>query len=768
MRVGITRARYFLATCALIACCATAPDARASITAGHGFIENQGQWPGEVLYSADLGSIMVHALDDGLLIDLAFCGTAVRLALPPSSLSTVVAREPDQTRWHYFLGDPSCWRTEVRGYRELIWPGAAGGAGLRIRPGRDELLFELDGPGEGARPREVMRYIGVDGISEGANGRRRITCPGATLLEIPLASDGSRWSLRLSPESPGPPPPAREEPEVLAWSTYLGGAHNDYSQAIELDRLGRPVLTGYTNSGAFPTTPGAYDRTHAGSYDVFVAKLASDGSTLLWGTYVGGLMEDRAFDLALDSSDRVVVVGHTFSSDFPTTPSAFDRLLGGSKDAFAFELSAEGNSLVWSTFLGGSGSERAHWVRVDSAGCPVFAGDTGSAEFPVTADAFDSSLGGFQDGYVVHLAASGNAILYSTYLGGSGLDSVNGVALDSAGRVLVTGTTTSADFPLSAGAYDTTPGGGDDAFVTLLDLAGAGLCASTFLGGSGDDVGFGVLVDAEGRVHMAGGTQSPDFPTTPAAHDPSWNGSDDAFYVCLDPSLTGLFAATFLGGTGSEFAFALALDPTGSPILTGETYSPGFPTTVDAFDRIHGGERDVFVTKLDPDRASLLWSSFLGGSDYDAGWDLEVLGPARVLVTGPTRSLDFPTTAGAYDRTYNGDQQDVFLAQLDWAPVSGVEPAPDAFAPLALWPNPFRESIALRVWSDGGPIAALQAFDVHGRPVARLLGGRLSRGEHWVHWDGTGSDRRPLPAGVYWLRWQSGSTTTFSRVVRLR
>lgn len=769
LRAAGVLASVILAAAVLAGGLSSSP-ARAGLEAGRGFIENRGQWPDDVRFVADLGSFRAVIRDDGVWIDLPRCARAVRFAWPQPPPSTFITHEPGPVRWHFYLGDPSRWRSDLLGHDTIECPDLLDGAALCIRAGRDELLFEVDASSADGLPPALRCFPRIDGASRIdtlGDGHRVLSCSGTTLREARLTSAGTRWALRLE-QDPAPPLPGRDHPEMLAWSTYLGGTHNEYSQAVSLASDDQPVIAGYTNSQTFPTTPGAYDRTLGGSYDAFVARFSTDGSSLLWATYVGGTLEDRAFDLDLDDADRAIVVGHTYSSDFPATPGCLDRTLGGTRDAFVFALSPAGNSIIWSTYLGGAGNERAHWVRIDSSDRPILAGDTGSADFPVTPGAFDTSLGGYQDGYAVCLSASGDALLYATYVGGLAYDSVNGVALNAAEQVLLTGITTSTDFPVSPSGYDTTPGGGDDAFILLLDFAGAGLLGGTFLGGAGSDVGFALGVDPAGRVHATGGTQSADFPSTPGAHDRTWNGSDDAWYACFDGTLSSLAAATFLGGSGSEFAFSLAIDGSGSPILTGETYSAAFPTTTDAFDRTHGGERDAFVTRLDPTRATLRWSSFLGGNDYDAGWDLEPLGPDRVILTGPTRSLDFPTTAGAYDRTYNGDQQDVWLAVLDWSGISGLEPVWVPGPAIAATPNPFAGALTLRLPDAGARGGVVRIFDAGGRLVARQSLDP-TRGEPlcW-RWNGVGANGRALPAGSYWLDWQAGPFHARTRVTRVR
>lgn len=390
---------------------------------------------------------------------------------------------------------------------------------------------------------------------------------------------------------------------ALAYSTFIGGAAHDYGWGIAVDRDGNAYVTGQTESLDFPTTAGAFDRTHNGRLDVFVAKLSADGSDLQYSTFLGGPGSEFDPKLAVDRMGRASVGGATQSPDFPTTPGAFDRTYnGGDADTFVTRLNTAGSALAYSTFLGGAAHDGAGAFAVDRSGLAYLSGSTNSADFPTTAGAFDRTLGGPLDAFVTKLDATGNALAYSTFLGGADVDVGLGIAVDRAGEAHLTGHTSSADFPTTAGAYDRSFNGpGLDAFVTKLNDAGGGLRFSTFLGGSegaGVDVGKGIAVD-RGGVWTSGFTSSPDFPTTVHAFDRTHNGGADVFVARLNARGAALRYSTFVGGRRYEQSTALGLDGQGAAYVTGFTISRDFPTTPGAFDGRYNGAPDAIVMKLE-------------------------------------------------------------------------------------------------------------------------------------------------------------------------
>jgi len=333
--------------------------------------------------------------------------------------------------------------------------------------------------------------------------------------------------------------------------------------------------------------------------------------------------------------------------------------------------------LVYSTYLGGANNDNASAVAVDAAGNAYVTGITASAtNFPTTAGAFQTTLGGGSDAFVTKLNPTGTALIYSTFLGGSDFDTGVGIAVDASGNAYVTGSTASTNFPTTAGAFQTTlagPGGGSltDAFVTKLNPTGTALVYSTYLGGRDFDNGEEVAVDAAGNAYVTGRTSSTDFPTTVAAFQTTSAGGGDAFVTKLNSTGSALVYSTFLGGAeSSDGGFGIAVDALGNAYVTGLTNSTDFPTTAGAFQTTIGSTQSAFVTKLNPTGSALVYSSYLGGSSLDQGSGIAVDARANAYVTGVTLSTDFPTTGDAFQTTLGGST-DAFVAKLSFANTPG-------------------------------------------------------------------------------------------------
>jgi Beta-propeller repeat len=406
----------------------------------------------------------------------------------------------------------------------------------------------------------------------------------------------------------------------LVYSTYLGGGGgSDDGEGISVDASGNAYVTGRTFSTNFPTTAGAVQTTFGGSEDAFVTKLNPTGSGLLYSTYLGGSGFDGAFGIAVDGTGNAYVTGFA-SANFPTTAGAFQTTRGGLEDAFVAKLNPTGSGLVYSTYLGGSGSDVGARIALDTAGNAYVTGVTGSTNFPTMPGAFrTTSGGGPDDAFVTKLNPTGSGLVYSTYLGGSVNDEGDGIAVDTAGNAYVTGETASTDFPITAGAFQTTFGGGPfDAFVTKLNPTGSGLVYSTFLGGGADDVGIGLSIDAGANAYVTGYTESANFPTIAGALQTTSGGGRDAFVTKLNPTGSGLLYSTYLGGSGSDEGEAIAVDTMSNPnvYVTGDTNSSDFPTTAGAFQTTFGGVNDAFVSKLSLATASTCaFASFTGKVD---------------------------------------------------------------------------------------------------------------------------------------------------------
>jgi hypothetical protein len=407
---------------------------------------------------------------------------------------------------------------------------------------------------------------------------------------------------------------------------------------------------------------------------------------LIYSTYLGGNNSDigQGVAVAMDSEGNAYITGSTAARllvDYPTTPGAFDRE-NVSGEAFVTKLNPTGSALVYSTFLGGNALDAGSGIAVDDDGHAYVTGGTQSADFPTTPGAFDTSFNGGSDAFVTKLNRDGSDVVYSTYLGGSGMDNdemgSGGIAVDRRGQAFVAGTTGSIDFPTTKRAFQGENGGLRDAFVTKLNRRGSSLIYSTYLGGVGDDRGRGIALpggddrDVRGVASVTGVTDSNNFPTTRWAFQRMPGGLSDAFVTKLDRRGSDLEYSTYLGGTNRDHGFDIAVDWFGQAFVTGGTASLDFPTTKGAFQRENAGGFDAFVTKLTPGGSWLVYSTYLGGTADEntdllvrrnAGIAIDLFGEA--YVTGVTGGAAFPITANAVQPMYGG-ANDVFVTRLNW------------------------------------------------------------------------------------------------------
>ena len=385
----------------------------------------------------------------------------------------------------------------------------------------------------------------------------------------------------------------------LLYSTFIGGDLYDEGRDLEIDQNNNIVVVGFTQSSNFPTTYQAYDSTYHGNHDAVVLKLKGDGTELLYSTFIGEASEDYAYSVALDNSQNIVVAGRTLSSSFPTTQQAYDTEQNGNDDVFVLKLSNDGQSLLYSTFVGGSQNDgRYVSVAVDNSGNAVVTGVTSSDNFPTAGNPYSGFKGG-SDAFLFKLASDGSDLLYSTFIGGRNSEHGNDLALDANGNIIVVGSTSSEDFPTTQGAYSRSLSGSDDAFVLKFAAKDNSLLLSTFIGGSASDNAADLVLDQNGDVIVSGYTSSSNFPTTDSAYDATHNGSSDIFVSKLASDGSSLLYSTFVGGSSSDYNYSsLEIDNDSNVIVTGGTTSSDFPTTDGAYDTAHHGREDVFVFSL--------------------------------------------------------------------------------------------------------------------------------------------------------------------------
>jgi Abnormal spindle-like microcephaly-assoc'd, ASPM-SPD-2-Hydin/Beta-propeller repeat len=601
-------------------------------------------------------------------------------------------REEQEAKFSYFRGsDPQKWVSGAPSFQKVVCRDLYPGVDLIVsgREGRMKGEYVVRAGGDPSAIR--LKYDGARALSVNKKGQLEIQTPTGMLIEdVPLSHqtiDGkkrdveARYELAADGVVQFRVGAYRKRADLiidpLTYSTFLGGSNHDYSRKIIVDGSRNAYLLGYTVSADFPTTSGAYDTSHNGTFDVFITKLNSSGNALLYSTFLGGTGNEGASGLATDVSGNAYLTGNTDSSDFPTTAGAYDTSKNGTlySDAFVTKLNSTGSVLLYSTFLGGTDNETVRGLAADVSGNTYITGYTTSSDFPTTPGTYDTSYNGSSDGFVTKLNSSGSALLYSTFLGGTGNDGPDALAIDGGGNAYVTGNSGSLDFPTTAGAYDTSHNGGYDAFIAKLNSSGSALLYSTFLGGTVNDYGYGIAIDGNGNAYVGGASYSIDFPTTSGAFDTTFNGNEDAFVTKLNSTGSALLYSTFLGGTGNESSLGMTIDGSGNTYVVGFTSSSEFPTTSGAFDTSFNGSEDGFVTKLNPSGSALLYSTFLGGTGADQARGIAVDGNRDAYVIGYTTSSDFPVTSGAYDSDQNGGN-DVFITKL---PTS----TPDIRQPIA-------------------------------------------------------------------------------------
>ena len=677
------------------------------------FVENRGQADKRVRFHAQSAGHAVYLTRDEIALTLQKdSGKGVALALrflgaDPGARPSGDKRVPGTA--NYLMGDdPSQWRTQVPGYSGVVYRDLWPGIDLKLRGQAEAIKYEFR-VRPGARVADIqLAYRGATGLRRDTEGALQIETALGDLRDSPPVTyqeiGGVRTPVRsryvLSGErgygfAVGDYERGRDliiDPS-LSYSTLLGGSSHEFGSGIQVDASGNAYVTGFTQSPNFPTTTGAFDRTGSASnnLDAFVSKLNPAGTALVYSTFLGGSNSEWGRDIAVDSTGSAYVTGKTMSSGFPTTAGAFDRSFNVDScprcgidqvDAFITKLNPAGSGLVYSTFLGGTSPDETFGIAIDGARNAYVTGET-TGNFPTTAGAFDTTAGGGSDAYVAKLNAAGSALVYATRLGGADNELPEDLAVDASGNATVGGSTRSADFPTTPGAFDTTQNGGAfderfDLFVTKLNAAGSGLAYSTFVGGSKSDFGDDLALDGAGNAYMVGGTLSPDFPTTPGTFDPAFANGSKGFVFKLNPAGSRLVYSTFLGEAGAS---AVAPDANGNAWLAGASGQNG-TTTADAFDRFfNGGVVDAYVAKLNATGSALTFASFLGGSESEGGNDVALdAGGNNVYVTGHTYSADFTTTAGAFDRTFAGDTTifwgDAFVARVDVNGTSPTQPPP--------------------------------------------------------------------------------------------
>ncbi len=649
------------------------------------FFENLGQVANpEVMLYGNIPGGMIGFAESRILLWMEGAFGAVTLYFEGARDVVPVGVGEVSHRTNYFLGDRGTY-TNIQGFSTVVyedlWPGidlvyqtTVDGAKyeFRVAPGADleDIRVRCDGQDSiviGKNSLMIEKEDGTlvdDGLRmfQGATDvDGEFTSLGGGMFGFSVSDYDTSKSLIIDP---------------LLYSTYVSGSDDDCGYEIAIDSSRNVYVTGYTESTDFPIA-NAYNTTGDESTsfkDVFVFKLSSDGSTLLYSTYVSGSHNDIGYAIAVDSSGNAYVTGYTSSIDFPTV-NAYDAVGDDSTgyfDVFVFKLSSDGGSLLYSTYVSGSNNDYGYDIALDSLNCTYVTGYTRSTDFNTTLNAYNTTGDGSTlkgDAFVFRLNPAGDNLIYSTYISGSYDDVGIGIAVDSSYNAFITGSTYSIDFP-NDNAYNATGDGSTftkDAFVCKFNPSGA-LYYSTYVGGSNNDEGNAIAVDSSGNAYVTGFSLSADFPIV-NAYNTTGDGTtshSDVIVFKLSSGGDDLLYSTYVSGSHNDKGHDLAIDSSNNVVVIGQTSSTDFPTlySFNETGDTSTSYNDVFVFKLSSDGGSLLYSTYVSGSYQDYGYGITIDSSNNAYITGETKSIDFPTK-NALNATGDGTTSgDVFVLKL--------------------------------------------------------------------------------------------------------
>lgn len=596
--------------------------------------------------------------------------------LGANSNTQLIGKNKLTTKTNYLLGDnENNWQKSVNNYKEVVYKELYPGIDLvfygkeknleydlvvapKVDPGLVKLRFqelnnshqtsiEIDKQGDLlietksglVRQHKPFIYQEIEGRQIAINGSYKKH--NDNTIGFSLAEYNQDFPLVIDPE--------------ISFSTYLGGQLTDQASAIAVDREGNSYIVGTTSSNNFPLVKPLQSSPGGGPLDIFIAKLSADGSSLVYTTYLGGSSIDQAFDIAVDSSNNIYITGLTISSNFPTKSALQAQKGGGVFDAFVTKINASGSELVYSTYLGGNDDDQGFSLAVNQQGNVFVTGSTASRNFPGVTEGV---LNGITDGFVTELNRQGTAVIYSRFLGGNDEDEASSIAIDSQDNAYITGDTFSPNFPVKDGVQANLAGG-QDAFISKLNPSGD-VIYSSYLGGTGNDSAIDIAVDLDGNAYITGSTASSNFPIKDALQIANAGGGD-AFITKITANGKELIFSTYLGGTLTDNASSIALDPSGNIYVSGTTFSTNFPMLRPVQDK-NKGNNDVFLTKINSVGNNLLYSTYLGGAGQDDSLGITVDTLGTTYLAGTSISTDFPVVNAL--QSVSAGTADAFIAKI--------------------------------------------------------------------------------------------------------
>ncbi|MGA1821643.1 MAG: SBBP repeat-containing protein [Thermoplasmatota archaeon] len=580
-------------------------------------ILNAGQWDDGISYMADTNFGRIAFSRSEIYLDLPprdakDSGCVLRMTFPGSDEAAPAGENLLEYRINYFLGnDPDQWHSSVPSFGRVIYRDLWDGIDLEysVIKGDPKYQFLL-------RPGTDPDLV-------------RIRIEGSTHLSV----DGS--SVRIGTGN-----------GFQLIDTGLSAFYSDDREIID---------------GSFRGIDG---RTFGFDLADRDSERAVTIDPIIYSTFLGGSSTDQAYDVAVTSGGEAFVTGQTYSTNFPLTPGVYSTTKGN-YDIFVARFNQGGTDALFSTYIGGSNADYATGIAIDSLGYSYVTGYTSSSNFPQTSSSSDLTYKSSADSFILKLNSQGTSLSYSCVVGGLSYDYGYAVEIDGSGKAYVVGESYSSDFPLTLDAYQSYIAGYYDAFVYVMNSAGTALHFSTYFGGSSYDQAVDLRIDRSGNIYFTGDTSSSDIPTTIGAYNKDSNGGYDIFVTKLNMTHKTLDFCTYIGGSSSDYSNAMAMNSHGDTFITGYTSSSNFPLSKDAYDRSMSGYTSSFALCINNAGRKLIFSTYLGGSSYDYGQDIEIDSTGSPYVVGYTSSTDFPKESrGSFDWSHNGGN-DGFLVKFN-------------------------------------------------------------------------------------------------------
>ncbi len=764
------------------------------------FIENIGQWPDSVLFVCNTGSQALWFTYNGVHHRLARIDTSATrtsslrsklgakhpvlgkfgATLPQLEFMTVSAKfegtnpnvkvlgaSKQKQYYNFYKGrDRSKWKSHVPCFESIIYEDIYPGINLSYYSNGNKIEYDFM-VSPTADPSQIrIAYQGAKSVQISKKGKLIVGADWGEIIEskpkVYQMKGGRRKvidaSFNMLSENMIGFKVSKEYDKskkliidpVLSYSTYFGTVSGQIALSIDLDSQGNMLISGLTGP-SFPTFK-AFDSVGSGGQDAFISKISASGHELIFSTYLGGDEWELFSNAKTDTFDNIYVAGITLSPNFPAL-IGYDTTFDGIKETgFLCKFTPGCDSMIYSTFVGGSDFDFLVGLDVDNDGFAYVTGLTTSTDL-VFEYSYIREYMNRGDGFLVKVSPDGQSPVFGTYLGGyDNSDFPFGIAVDDSGNAFVTGYTTSNDFPSTDPSDTIMWNAGYDAFVQQISTNDSSLVYSVRFGSTGDDEGLDIKLDKSGDAYVTGRAFGRGFPLM-NAYDSTPNGGGDLFVSKFQKSTGNLLFSTYMGSRSWDDSYCIGVDNEHRVWIAGDTWEDNFPT-VDAFDNTFNGRIDAFVACLSASGSELLYSTYLGGNEWDGFFGMVIDASNNVYLAGRTQSLNYPTI-DPYQAELGG-HWDVVIAKFSPVATSIDDSAgstlPAKFVISNNYPNPFNPSTTISYSLPERSHTQIVVYNILGEEVIKLVDQVKSAGSYTVTWNGMDRNGKVSATGVYFYQ----------------